>query len=61
LTNGKVQKKRGKGQRREKVDMIKMMGIALMNRKNHTVQEIRVYMVENISMYSCEATLIFTN
>jgi hypothetical protein len=36
---GKVQKKRGKGQRIEKLDTIKMMGIALMIRKNHTVQE----------------------
>jgi hypothetical protein len=30
---GKVQKKRGTGQRIEKVDTIKMMGIALMIRK----------------------------
>jgi hypothetical protein len=36
---GKVQKKRGKGQRIEKVDTIKMMGIALKITKNHTVQE----------------------
>jgi hypothetical protein len=37
---GKIQKKRGKGQRIEKVDTIKMMGIALMIRKNQSPRKL---------------------